>query len=91
MATTSSDSAERKADAVSLENGDTDREKASSKPLCTPEEQRRVIRKLDFHLMPLCFLLYTFSVLDVSRASPPLPTRPLDPRLTHWNGHSGLI
>lgn len=32
----------------------------------TPEEKRKVIRKLDFNLIPLCFLLYTFSVLDRS-------------------------
>ena len=32
----------------------------------TPKEQARVIRKLDFHLLPLCFILYTFSVLDRS-------------------------
>ncbi|KUJ22189.1 MFS general substrate transporter [Mollisia scopiformis] len=32
----------------------------------TPEERRRVVRKLDLHLLPLCFILYTFSVLDRS-------------------------
>ena len=32
----------------------------------SPEERRKVIRKLDLWLMPLCFLLYTFSVLDRS-------------------------
>lgn len=30
------------------------------------EEIRQVIRKLDWHVMPLCFILYTFSVLDRS-------------------------
>lgn len=33
----------------------------------TEEEKRKVVRKLDFHLLPLCFVLYTFSVLDVSK------------------------
>ncbi|KAF3022590.1 hypothetical protein E8E14_013493 [Neopestalotiopsis sp. 37M] len=32
----------------------------------TPDEIRNVVRKLDFRLMPLCFVLYTFSVLDRS-------------------------
>jgi hypothetical protein len=32
----------------------------------TEEEKRKVVRKLDLHLLPLCFVLYTFSVLDVS-------------------------
>lgn len=32
----------------------------------TEEEKRKVVRKLDLRLLPFCFLLYTFSVLDVS-------------------------
>lgn len=32
----------------------------------SPEEVRKVVRKLDLYLMPLCFTLYTFSVLDRS-------------------------
>lgn len=32
----------------------------------TEDEKRKVVRKLDLHLLPFCFLLYTFSVLDVS-------------------------
>lgn len=39
----------------------------------TEEEKRKVVRKLDLHLLPFCFLLYTFSVLDVSS------------RLCHYN------
>ncbi|KAL0260307.1 hypothetical protein SLS55_003993 [Diplodia seriata] len=31
-----------------------------------PDELRKVVRKLDYHLLPLCFVLYTFSVLDRS-------------------------
>ncbi|KAJ9637478.1 hypothetical protein H2204_004902 [Knufia peltigerae] len=30
----------------------------------TEEEAKAVIRKLDWHILPLCFILYTFSVLD---------------------------
>lgn len=30
------------------------------------EEVARVVRKLDWHILPLCFVLYTFSVLDRS-------------------------
>lgn len=32
----------------------------------TVEEEESVIRKLDWHLMPLIFVLYSFSVLDRS-------------------------
>jgi hypothetical protein len=32
----------------------------------TPEEERRVIRKLDWRLLPLVFVLYSLSVLDRS-------------------------
>ena len=32
----------------------------------TEDEKRKVVRKLDLRLLPFCFLLYTFSVLDVS-------------------------
>lgn len=32
----------------------------------TEAEKQKVVRKLDAHLLPFCFLLYTFSVLDVS-------------------------
>lgn len=32
----------------------------------TDAEIRKVVRKLDWHLLPLCFVLYTFSVLDRS-------------------------
>lgn len=32
----------------------------------SPEEERRVIRKLDFRLLPIVFLLYTLAVLDRS-------------------------
>lgn len=32
----------------------------------TPEEAKVIIRKLDWHILPLCFVLYTFSVLDRS-------------------------
>lgn len=31
-----------------------------------PRDLTKVVRKLDLHLMPLCFILYTFSVLDRS-------------------------
>lgn len=30
----------------------------------TEEDVKRVVRKLDWHILPFCFLLYTFSVLD---------------------------
>lgn len=42
-----------------VENGDLTR-------AYTEDEKRKVVRKLDLHLLPFCFLLYTFSVIDVS-------------------------
>jgi len=32
----------------------------------TDDEVKKVIRKIDWHVMPLCLTLYTFSVLDRS-------------------------
>lgn len=57
---------ELKAECIDLEHVGTnmDKENSFSEPDYTPDELKKVLRKLDFHL-PLCFLLYTFSVLDV--------------------------
>lgn len=57
-----------KPDTATYENGETDQEKALPEVQYSPEELKRVIWKLDIYLMPICFLLYTFSVLDVSSA-----------------------
>lgn len=35
-------------------------------PEASQVEVARVVRKLDWHILPLCFVLYTFSVLDRS-------------------------
>lgn len=35
-------------------------------PDYTDDEVKKVIRKVDWHVMPLCLTLYTFSVLDRS-------------------------
>lgn len=37
---------------------------AATAPRYTPEEEAKVIRKLDWNVIPLLFLLYTLSVLD---------------------------
>ncbi len=37
-----------------------------AKTTITPEEEKRVIRSLDWHIMPVIFLLYSLSVLDRS-------------------------
>ncbi|KAJ5263389.1 hypothetical protein N7478_010994 [Penicillium angulare] len=64
------DNDEFKADVIALEDikasVDIDNEKGNPEPNYTPEELKNVLRKLDWHLMPLCFLMYTFSVLDRS-------------------------
>lgn len=47
---------------MSLENGPPGRTIQSY----DAKEVAGVVRKLDLHLLPLCFILYTFSVLDRS-------------------------
>lgn len=66
---------ELKAECITLEHVDTNLGKENSfpEPDYTPGELKKVLRKLDFHLLPLCFLLYTFSVLDVR--CPPSPDK----------------
>ncbi|CAG8022823.1 unnamed protein product [Penicillium olsonii] len=54
-----------KAEVLTLENIESDK-KPSQIADYTPEELKRVVRKLDLNLLPLCFILYTFSVLDRS-------------------------
>lgn len=39
---------------------------AASQSDVTEKETAAVVRKLDWHILPLCFILYTFSVLDRS-------------------------
>ena len=62
----SHDSDLHKAEVLTLENIESDK-KPSQTADYTPEELKRVVRKLDLNLLPLCFILYTFSVLDVSQ------------------------
>jgi hypothetical protein len=61
---------EVKPDTIALEHVDPEKDEPSPVVDYTPEELKRVIRKLDWHLQPLCFVLYTFSVLDVSSGCP---------------------
>lgn len=65
---TASQGGELKPEAITHESVEGDQEKGAPKVEYSPEELKRVIRKLDLYLMPICFLLYTFSVLDVSPA-----------------------
>lgn len=46
--------------------GSTNLENINVPEKYTDAEIRKVVRKLDWHLLPLCFILYTFSVLDRS-------------------------
>lgn len=62
----SSIASQEKPDVVAAENPVQDSEKATPPLEYTPEELNKVIWKLDLFLMPICFVLYTFSVLDVS-------------------------
>ena len=41
-------------------------ENAEPRIAYTDAEREMVTRKLDWHLLPLCFILYSFSVLDRS-------------------------
>ncbi|KAK5735750.1 hypothetical protein LTR17_007922 [Elasticomyces elasticus] len=52
--------------ATNIENKITDVNTENDIRLYSPREVARVVRKLDLHLLSLCFLLYTFSVLDRS-------------------------
>lgn len=58
----SGDAIEEKHDVTQLE--DVDSEKPEDELWYTKEEADKVIRKLDWHLMPLIFVLYSLSVLD---------------------------
>lgn len=69
--TFSQDSDLQKDDVLALENIES-YEKPTQTVEYSPEELKKVVRKLDLHLMPLCFLLYTFSVLDVSHHQLPV-------------------
>lgn len=59
-----------KADVEKVEDCSADADKRAlptrAVDVYTPGEIRAVVRQLDFRLMPLCFVLYTFSVLDRS-------------------------
>lgn len=46
------------------ENASVNVQDAKPSPSFTIEEENRVYRKLDWHLMPLLFVLYSLSVLD---------------------------
>ena len=50
---------------TSLENG-PEAPRARTIQSYDAKEVAKVVRKLDLHLLPLCFILYTFSVLDRS-------------------------
>lgn len=52
-----------KQEAVQVEVAD-EIEKANHEAWYTQEEADRVIKKLDWHIMPLIFILYSLSVLD---------------------------
>ena len=71
---------ESEAECIALEQVDTnlDKEKSFQEPEYTQDELKKVIRKLDFYLLPLCFVLYTFSVLDVR--CPKIPSCEEDPQ-----------
>lgn len=48
----------------------------------TPEEEAAVIKKLDWRLLPLVFVLYSLAVLDRSSMPPPPSTNPIIQQLT---------
>jgi hypothetical protein len=73
MAPPPPDSPQLKPEAIALEDIESHKEVMFPIVEYTQEELKKVVRKLDFHLMPLCFLLYTFSVLDVS-SNPTFPS-----------------
>ena len=58
--------ADEKVAVVTTEHLEGDARIIKATTTITPEEERRVIRSLDWHIMPLIFVLYSLSVLDRS-------------------------
>lgn len=50
---------------------DVDAEETRRRALAalTPEEEKSLLRRIDWHLMPLCSLIFMFKNLDVDNAS----------------------
>lgn len=48
---------------------DIDEERTRARLLLTPEEEKRLLRRIDWHLMPLCSLLFMFKNLDSDNVS----------------------
>lgn len=58
--------ADEKVSVVTAEHLEGDARIIKATTTITPEEEQRVVRSLDWHLMPLIFILYSLSVLDRS-------------------------
>lgn len=62
----SPDGIDSKPEAVQSEGGSSKGSVDAAAVEFTEEDENRVIRKLDWHIMPIIFVLYSFSVLDRS-------------------------
>lgn len=52
-----------------------DAERMRARTTLTTEEERKLIRRIDWHLMPLCSLMFLFKNLDSDNVSIPLHHR----------------
>lgn len=48
---------------------DVDDERTQARLLLTPDEEKRLLRRIDWHLMPLCSLIFLFKNLDSNNVS----------------------
>jgi hypothetical protein len=51
-------------DATGIDDPEVSRRRALS--ALTPEEEKKLLRRIDWHLMPLCSLIFMFKNLDVN-------------------------
>ena len=54
---------------TSPENTSTEDGQSQARDLLTPEEERKLLRRIDWHLMPLCSIIFMFKNLDSDNVS----------------------
>lgn len=53
----------------SLGVDDLEGERTQARLLLTPDEEKKLLRRIDWHLMPLCSLIFMFKNLDSNNVS----------------------
>lgn len=49
---------------------DFEDERTQARLLLSPDEEKKLLRRIDWHLMPLCSLIFMFKNLDSNNVSP---------------------